>query len=66
MKKWLPFLIVGLGVMFILISMVLRNGMPDADVAITNITSMFMLVAGCICVVGGIVTFFLRHDPEVW
>ncbi len=66
MKKWLPASVVLLGVIFIGVAMLLKNGMPDAEVAITNITSMFMLVAGAICIVGGIVTHFLRHEEDVW
>jgi len=65
-KKFLPFIIAGLGLAFVIISMVLRNGTADAQEVITNITSTFMLVAGCICVLVGIVTFFLRDDTEIW
>jgi hypothetical protein len=55
-----------LGCIFVGVSVLLKNGMPDAEVAITNITSMFMLIAGSICIVGGIVTHFLRHEEDVW
>lgn len=65
-KKYLPASVVLLGCIFIGVSVLLKNGMADADVAITNITSMFMLVAGSICIVGGIVTHFLRHEEDVW
>lgn len=66
MSKYLPYVFAGLGVFMIIFSMVLRNGMPDAHVVITNLTSSFMLIAGGICLVVGLVTFFLRHDDEVW
>jgi hypothetical protein len=66
MKKFLPFIIGGLGAFMIGFSVILRNGTPDADVAITNLVSTFMLVAGVICVLVGLVTFFLRHDEQIW
>lgn len=66
MRRYLPFLIGGLGLMFIGIAMVLRNGTADTHAVITNVTSTFMLAAGCICMLGGIVTFFLRDDETVW
>jgi len=66
MKKYLPFLLFGLGVAFVIISLVLRQGTNDADIVITNIVSSFMLFAGGICMLGGLVTFFLRDDPDIW
>jgi hypothetical protein len=66
LKKYIPFIVGGLGIAFIVISLVLRNGTPDADVAITNVASTFMLVAGGICIVVGLVSYFLRHDHEIW
>ncbi|MBX9720731.1 MAG: hypothetical protein K2X81_05005 [Candidatus Obscuribacterales bacterium] len=66
MKKFLPFIIGGLGAFMIGFSVILRNGTPDADVVITNLVSTFMLVAGVICVLVGLVTFFLRHDEQIW
>ncbi len=66
MKKFLPFIIGGLGAFMVGFSMILRNGTPDADIVITNLVSTFMLVAGVICIVVGLVTFFLRHDEHIW
>jgi hypothetical protein len=66
MKKWLPFLIAGLGLFMVIISMVLRQGTADADIAITNVTSSFMLIGGSVCIVVGLVTYFLRHNDDVW
>lgn len=64
MKKYLPYIFGGLGVFFIAFAMILRNGAPDAHEVITNLASTFMLVAGGICVVVGIVTFFIRDDDQ--
>jgi len=66
MKKFIPFIVVALGVAFILVSMFLRNGTEDAEAAITNVASTFMLFAGGVCVVGGCLIFFLRHDHDFW
>lgn len=66
MKKYLPYLVGGLGLMFIGIAVILRSGTADADSAITNVASTFMLIAGAICFLAGVVTFFLRHDESVW
>lgn len=66
MKKFLPFLVGGTGLMFICVALVLRNGSPEAATVITNLSSTFMLTAGGICIVGGLVTFFLRDDEGVW
>jgi hypothetical protein len=66
MRKYLPYLVGGVGLMFICIALVLRNGSPDAEAAITNVASTFMLTAGVICFIGGLVTFFLRDDETVW
>lgn len=65
-KKYLPYLMAALGVMFIVISILLRQGTADAEIVITNVTSSFMLFAGVICLLVGLVTFFLRDDPNVW
>lgn len=66
MKKLLPFLVSGLGLIFIVLSQVLRAGTADADAAITNLAGVFVLLAGAVCLVGGVATFLLRHDSEVW
>lgn len=66
MKKFLPYLVGGIGLMFICVAIVLRNGSPEAETVITNLASTFMFTAGAICIVGGLVTFFLRDDAEVW
>jgi hypothetical protein len=68
MKKFLPYLIGGVGLMMVCIALVLRNGSPEAETVITNLASTFMLTAGIICVIGGLVTFFLRDDEtlDVW
>lgn len=66
MKKFLPFLLGGLGLLLIATALVLRQGTADAHMVVTNLASTFMLVAGAICLVGGLVTFFLRDDPEIW
>lgn len=66
MKKYLPFVIGGLGLVFIALSMFLRNGVADTTTAITNLVSTFMMVGGVICIIAGLVTFFLRDDPEIW
>ncbi len=66
LKKFLPYLVGGLGLLFIGIAVVLRSGTADAETAITNVASTFMLIAGAICFLAGIVTFFLRHDETVW
>ncbi|HEY9678980.1 MAG TPA: hypothetical protein V6C76_13305 [Drouetiella sp.] len=66
MKKYLPAAVVLLGIIFIVIAVILKRGTPDAEAAITGIASMFMLIAGSILIVGGIVTHFLRHEDDVW
>ncbi len=66
MKKYLPYVVGGLGLMLLLIGMVLRNGTPDADELITNLSSTFMMLAGAICFLVGVVTHFLRDDETVW
>lgn len=66
MKKVLPYLLTGLGLAFVIISMILRQGTADAHTAVTNVASSFMIIAGGICILAGLVTFFLRDDPEIW
>jgi hypothetical protein len=66
MKEYLPYIFAGLGVALILISLVLRNGTPETSTVITNLASVFMIIAGVICMIGGLVTYFLRDDPEIW
>lgn len=66
MKKYLPYLVFGLGLMFIGIAMVLRAGTADTEAVITNLSSSFMGFAGVILVLGGLVTYFLRDDEAVW
>ena len=66
MKKWVPILVSGLGFFVIVIAMILRRGTPDADIAITNVTSSFMFIGGSICIVVGLVTYFLRHSEDIW
>jgi len=66
MKRKAPYIFGGLGIVLVVTSFVLRNGTPDADDAITTLASMFMAVAGGVCVLVGIVTFFMRHEGEDW
>ena len=66
MKKYLPFINVGLSITFAVIAIVLRNGTPDAEMPITNLASTFMFIGAAICFIVGLVTYFLRHDDEVW
>lgn len=53
-----------LGLGFMVLAWFLRKGMPDAHTAITNVSSTFMFVAGIICIVGGLVVYFLRNEEE--
>jgi hypothetical protein len=66
MKQVAPYLFGGFGIVMIVFSVVLRNGTADADVVITNLASSFMLLAGSVCLLVGVVTFFRRHDHEEW
>jgi hypothetical protein len=66
MKEKLPFIFSGLGLVMVIISVVLRNGTADTSTPITNLASTFMFLAGVICMIGGIVTYFMRDNPEVW
>ena len=66
MKERLPYIFGGLGIVLMAFAIVLRNGTPDTDTVITNLVSVFMIVAGAVCLLGGCVTWFLRDDPEVW
>lgn len=66
MKRIAPYIFGGFGVLMIVFSLVLRNGTADADVVITNLASTFMLVAGAVCLLVGVVTFFRRNDYEEW
>jgi hypothetical protein len=66
MKKYLPVLIAGLGIMFLCIAMALRSGAGDMEIVIANLTSTFMFVTAAVCFVGAIVTFCLRDDETVW
>lgn len=66
-KKHLPHLLLAVGIGMGIMSQIIRHGgLPDADVAITNLTSSFMLIGGCICAVVGIVTYFIKDDNEDW
>ena len=65
MKTYLPFVFAGLGLVLVTTSFVLRWSTGDTD-AITNISCMFMLVGGIVCIGGGVLTYFLRDNPEVW
>lgn len=66
MKKYLPLLIAGLGLMFICVAIALRNGAGEVETVIANLTSTFMFVTAGVCFVGAIVTFCLRDDETVW
>ncbi|MBX9686814.1 MAG: hypothetical protein K2X27_08940 [Candidatus Obscuribacterales bacterium] len=66
MKKFAPYIFGGLGLFMMAMSAFLRAGSADTDAAITNLASSFMLFAGCICFVVGIVMFFMKDDPEEW
>lgn len=66
MKKYSPYIFGCLGIFMIGFSFVLRNGTPDADMAITNLASSFMIFAGAVCLLVALVTFFKRDDPEEW
>lgn len=66
MRKYLPYVVGGLGIVLLTIGLVLRNGTPDADALITGLSSTFMMLAGAICFVVGVVTYFLRDDETVW
>jgi hypothetical protein len=66
MKKYLPLLIAGLGVMFVSVAMALRSGAGEVDTAIANLSSSFMFITAAVCFVGAIVTFCLRDDETVW
>ena len=65
-KKYLPFVFGGLGLVMLVIAMFLRQGTDDAHTVITNLAGTFMIVAGVICVLIGIITFFLRNDNTIW
>lgn len=66
MRKYLPYVVGGMGVVLLVIAMFLRNGTPDAEALITNLSSTFMMLAGAICFIVGVVTYFLRDDETVW
>lgn len=66
MKKYSPYIFGGLGLLLIGFSFFLRNGTPDADMAITNLASSFMVFAGGVCMIVALVTFLKRDDPEEW
>lgn len=65
MKKYLPYIFGGLGLLLLVSAMILRGGSADVHAVVTNLASTFMLVGGGICILIGLVTFFLRDD-EVW
>lgn len=66
MKHKAPYLFGGFGIVMIVFSVFLRNGTADADVVITNLASTFMVFAGSVCLLVGMITFFRRHDHEEW
>lgn len=66
MKKFLPFVVGGMGLVLLVVAMILKNGTPDAEAAITSLASIFMMLAGAVCVLVGALTFFLRDDEQVW
>ena len=66
MKKIMPIAMMATGIGLCVISQVLRMGQEVVDTAVTNVTSSFMLIAGCICLLGGLVTYFLKGDDDVW
>jgi hypothetical protein len=66
MKKKAPYIFGFLGLSLVGISFFLRGGTPDADETITNLASTFMIVAGSICLLIGVATFFMRNHGEDW
>lgn len=66
MKRYSPYIFGTLGLALIGFSFYVRNGLPGAEAVITNLSSVFMLLAGAVCVVVGIITFIKRNDPEEW
>lgn len=64
-KKILPIVLFVLGIIFFGVAYLLRTS-DDAHQAITNLTSLFMMVGGGICIVGGGVLYFIRNDDEEW
>jgi hypothetical protein len=66
MKKYLPFGVGGMGLMLLTIALIFRNGVTGTEAVITNLAGTFMLLAGSICFIVGLVTYFLRDDEQVW
>lgn len=64
MKKILPIGMVLLGLGFIGLAWYLRQGTPDAHHAITNITSVFIMVAGALCILFGIIIYLIKNDED--
>ena len=66
MKKYSPYIFGVLGLFLIGMSFFLRNGTAEADSAITNLASSFMIFGGGVCLLVALVTFLKRDDPEEW
>lgn len=64
MKRFLPWLLIAVGIGLGVVGFVLRQGTPDAHVAVTNLTSSFMFISAFACVVIGIACFFIRDDSQ--
>lgn len=65
MRYLLPIGLLTVGGAFLWFSSQLPGG-PDPASAVNNLVSIFMLVSGVVCILLGGVTFFLRHDEDIW
>lgn len=66
LKKVIPLAIAALGVAFVGVWHMLKSAPVDAETPVTNILGFFMLIAGCICIMGGALFFFLRDEHDFW
>jgi hypothetical protein len=64
-KHWI-YLLGALGIGMMIFSQILRRGMPDAEVAITNLASSFMLMGGGLSIVVAIVMFLKNDEYDQW
>jgi len=64
-KKWMPFACLGVGLLMLVLSQVLAGENGDERV-ISHLAGSMMFIGGIIVVLVALVTFFLRHNEDIW
>ena len=65
MKKWMPFALGGIGLVFIGLAQFFFND-NSGEAIIERVAGSILLLGGCISFVLALISFFLRDHEEIW